>query len=309
MNGKKDILRIILAVLITIFLLVGIGALLLAGYRKRELKEKQKQIVIEKLEKIPTSSPALTVTPTPTLKPAATPTPTPVPTVIPAFHPKDYMGEWYGTNEYVTIMVYDLSEKSVSFTFTQTDSEGAVASEADVLGEVSGNAAQFMFTDTLGNQAKGSMIFDDRGLFVKIETTGKAGNSSVYPAVNCMMSRECRFVYKEPAAEAAPTKAPAAGNPEDYFFPDSDSRYLTDEELSGYSSADLELAKNEIYARHGRQFVTKRIADYFNSKSWYHGTIAPEYFDQKEALTFNEYEVANIDKIVQWETKKRSEGN
>ena len=62
----------------------------------------------------------------------------------------------------------------------------------------------------------------------------------------------------------------------DYIFPDSDSRYLTDADLEGYSSSELELAKNEIYARHGRQFVTDYIADYFNSKSWYQGTIDPE---------------------------------
>ena len=45
----------------------------------------------------------------------------------------------------------------------------------------------------------------------------------------------------------------------EYFFPESNSRYLTDDEVSVYSSAQLELAKNEIYARHGRIFVTQSI--------------------------------------------------
>ena len=123
------------------------------------------------------------------------------------------------------------------------------------------------------------------------------------------------MVRERPGRPAAPTATPvptvvpsAPTQPGDYYFPDSNSRYLTDEELQNYSSSELELAKNEIYARHGRQFVTQRIADYFNSKSWYQGTIDPETFDAQQSEIFNEYEIANISKIVEWENKKRSEG-
>ena len=89
----------------------------------------------------------------------------------------------------------------------------------------------------------------------------------------------------------------------------SDSRYLTDEEVAAYSSDQLELAKNEIYARHGRQFVTQYISDYFNSKSWYQGTIDPDTFDAQQDSIFNEYEMANISKIVEWEERKSGEDN
>ena len=74
-------------------------------------------------------------------------------------------------------------------------------------------------------------------------------------------------------------------------------------------SEQLELAKNEIYARHGRQFVTDYIADYFNSKSWYQGTIDPDTFDAEQNSIFNEYELANISKIAEWEEQKASQGN
>lgn len=76
-----------------------------------------------------------------------------------------------------------------------------------------------------------------------------------------------------------------------------------------YSSDQLELAKNEIYARHGRQFVTQYISDYFNSKSWYQGTIDPDTFDAQQDSIFNEYEMANISKIAEWEERKSGEGN
>ena len=67
------------------------------------------------------------------------------------------------------------------------------------------------------------------------------------PKVNSMMSRERPQVNWEPDPTATPTPVPE--NPQttaqtgEYYFPESDSRYLTDEEISVYSSADLELAK------------------------------------------------------------------
>ena len=39
------------------------------------------------------------------------------------------------------------------------------------------------------------------------------------------------------------------------------------------------LARNEIYARHGRKFIDTQIQAYFNSKSWYHGTVEAADFD------------------------------
>ena len=124
------------------------------------------------------------------------------------------------------------------------------------------------------------------------------------------MSRN-QVILNPPEPTATPT--PSEEQPQvtaesgEYFFPESSNRYLTDEEISNYTSDQLELAKNEIYARHGRQFVTDYIADYFNSKSWYKGTVEPETFDADSSV-FNEYEVANIQKIADTEGKLRSEG-
>ena len=55
--------------------------------------------------------------------------------------------------------------------------------------------------------------------------------------------------------------------------------------------------------------MTQRISDYFNSKSWYQGTIDPETFDAQQDSIFNEYEIANIEKIARWEEQKREQGN
>ena len=86
---------------------------------------------------------------------------------------------------------------------------------------------------------------------------------------------------------------------DEYILPDSDKRYYTREELNKLSDYDLQMAINEIYARHGRKFDTESIRKYFESKSWYHGTIAPADFDGNESKYFNAYETANRELMIQ----------
>ena len=306
---NKDILKATLFALIAIFVMVGIAGILYANHKKKIQKEQQKKAAIEALEKVPTVTPTPAATATPTPEPTATVTPTPVITRAPAFMANDYLGTWYSKNGLVCLSIDDLTLKSVTFTFSQaSDSEGTRVSEASDTAKVAGNAAKLDFTDSWGNQVSGNMTFDQGKLYLRLDTTVTADGAGMAPKVDGVMTRE------KAAAEA--TATPTVDAPEeskdisgrDYIFPDSDSRYLTDEDLAGYSSDQLELAKNEIYARHGRKFVTQRIADYFNSKSWYKGTEDPETFDNNQGDIFNEYEVANISKIADTEKLLRSQG-
>ena len=82
---------------------------------------------------------------------------------------------------------------------------------------------------------------------------------------------------------------------DDYILPDSSSRIYSDDELSTLSSGELRIAKNEIYARHGRRFKDESLQSYFDSKSWYNGTIEPDDFDEG---VLNKYERANIESIA-----------
>lgn len=54
-----------------------------------------------------------------------------------------------------------------------------------------------------------------------------------------------------------------------FIIPDSSTRYLTTSDLQGLSLDELEIARNEIYARHGYQFQQQKMIDYFNNQSWY----------------------------------------
>lgn len=73
--------------------------------------------------------------------------------------------------------------------------------------------------------------------------------------------------------------SPAAGNG-DYVIPDSSSRLLTAADIAGLTKEQLRIARNEIYARHGRMFTTQELQDYFNGKSWYRGTVSAQSFSE-----------------------------
>ena len=81
----------------------------------------------------------------------------------------------------------------------------------------------------------------------------------------------------------------------EYILPNSDSEYVSTDEIDELSARDKRLAINEIYARHGRKFDNAEIREYFESQSWYDGTIDAEDFDES---VLNKYEQANIKKIA-----------
>lgn len=308
-KNNKDILKATLFALIAIFIMIGVAGLLFANHKKKLQKEQEKKAAIEALEKVPiiTSTPVATMTPTPTPEPTATPTPTPAVTRAPAFLAQDYYGTWYSKEGLVALTIEELTAKSVTYSFSQaSDSDGTAVAEASGTAKVAGNAAKLQFTDSFGNTVSGSMTFDQGKLYLHLETTAAAQSAKVTPGIDQVLIREKTDVVQQTPA-VTPVLEETKTLDGDYIFPESDSRYLTDDDLSGYSSDQLELAKNEIYARHGRKFVTPRIADYFNSKSWYEGTIDGYTFDAQTDV-FNEYENANIQKIAEKEAELRSEG-
>lgn len=84
----------------------------------------------------------------------------------------------------------------------------------------------------------------------------------------------------------------------DFVIYDSNTRYITAADLAQLNQEQLRLARNEIYARRGRLFKDAYLQDYFNQKSWYQGTIAPDSFTE---TMFNDYERANAYFIADYE--------
>lgn len=100
---------------------------------------------------------------------------------------------------------------------------------------------------------------------------------------------------EEPADEEPEPEPeePIEAEPADtgYIFPDSSSRLLTEDDIEGLSAWELKVARNEIYARHGRRFNSQELQNYFDSRDWYQGTVAPGDFTD---AMLSEIELANV---------------
>lgn len=104
-----------------------------------------------------------------------------------------------------------------------------------------------------------------------------------------------------PTPSAAPSPTPtAAPKPASggYILPDSATRRLTQADVADLTWEQCCLARNEIYARHGRIFQTPQIAAYFEAQSWYHGTVPAASFDSN---TLSPVEHANVDFLAGYE--------
>lgn len=83
------------------------------------------------------------------------------------------------------------------------------------------------------------------------------------------------------------------GNKGLYGF--TSERLLTEDDLSNMTNNELKIMRNEIYARHGYIFKTKRMKEYFSTQPWYEGI----YDDVSSMLS--EIEVKNVEFIKRHE--------
>lgn len=94
---------------------------------------------------------------------------------------------------------------------------------------------------------------------------------------------------------------PPVSTPDDVILWGISSRYIDESELYNYNLDELCLIRNEIFALHGRMFRTPEIQEYFNGKSWYVPTYAPDDFDANMFDYLNDYEKANLQVILNYE--------
>ena len=98
--------------------------------------------------------------------------------------------------------------------------------------------------------------------------------------------------------ETAPVEPTPTPTPSAYLLPNSSTEYLTVADISGLTWEELCLARNEIFARHGRAFNTPQIAAYFEAQDWYYATIPAAQFNNN---SLSAVEKANVELISQYE--------
>ena len=79
------------------------------------------------------------------------------------------------------------------------------------------------------------------------------------------------------------------------MYPQASSELLGEADVENMLEDELEVMRNEIYARHGYSFKDKEMRTRFDSTSWY----IPMGVDIREQLT--DIEVQNIDLIYRYE--------
>ena len=87
---------------------------------------------------------------------------------------------------------------------------------------------------------------------------------------------------------------------DEYVIPISAIAPISEDVLLGLSDNELWIARNEIYARHGRTFKNEYLQSYFNSCSWYQQTVDES---ASEDIVLSEIEKNNLDLIVAAETQ------
>ncbi len=114
------------------------------------------------------------------------------------------------------------------------------------------------------------------------------------------MVKEKEMIIRSLAIEAEGVKYDAR----EYVLPMSDIKPIPEYYLENFSTHTLWLARNEIYARHGREFSNAYLANYFASCSWYTPTVASDAFDES---VLSQTEKDNLEVIKAYEDRKAKE--
>lgn len=83
-------------------------------------------------------------------------------------------------------------------------------------------------------------------------------------------------------------------DPSEYVLPMSSTKLYSKDYLTCLDNNQLWIARNEIFARYGRQFDNVYLQQYFESCSWYEGTTKKDKFDES---VLNDIEKDNLKAI------------
>lgn len=144
-------------------------------------------------------------------------------------------------------------------------------------------------------------FLDDNTSKSKVEATGETGNLFVNESGVLYWTdssenggETIEFAYDDGNFGATSTD-------NNYIVEGSDSRKLTEAEVSGLTKEELRLARNEIYARHGLMFQAQDLQEYFGRQAWYNPSIPAGQFDEN---ILNSYEKENLQLLQRLEKRK-----
>lgn len=106
---------------------------------------------------------------------------------------------------------------------------------------------------------------------IRARAFDKAGNIGEAKTLKILAIRETVKVPEEQTGSIVyeTERAAEQKSEQDFVCAGSDTRYLTESDLENRTPWELDIIRNEIYARHGRTFAKTVLYEYFSAKSWY----------------------------------------
>lgn len=173
--------------------------------------------------------------------------------------------------------------------------------------ECSGEYFYLDYSDisTILNEIYSEIYQKQRESYVLRYTSSNQKRKTEYRDVEVSFSEEADYTAAPAVREYLPevdvnAQYGDAYKNKDYILPDSDWDTVTYSDLAGLSLAELRIARNEIFARHGRLFEDDLLNKWFFSKDWYlniHNKKAPSEF----SYNFSQVELDNVDTIRAYE--------
>jgi len=145
---------------------------------------------------------------------------------------------------------------------------------------------------------------DDFGANIEIrKVSSEYGSTKIEIRIDPKEEIAITSTFNRPSVEPTPpmdTELSQASDEGGFILPFSNSRSITEEDLAGLTEWQLKVARNEIYARHGRAFVHQDLSCYFDKLPWYE--IDPEYSENK----LSSLEISNAVFILNYEKEINS---
>jgi len=166
-------------------------------------------------------------------------------------------------NVVLTFALYDLNNEAV----TAFQTNGFAVYENDIHSEildvrVNGDKVMLSYISPASFGEAGN-----RG--IRLDYSSAAGSLSAFSAY-ILEATDLPRVGANQGRDTPSVAVPEGGG---FILPHSSTRALTDADLNGLSAHQLLIARNEIFARHGRQFFDDTIQNHFNAQSWYRPTL------------------------------------
>lgn len=217
---------------------------------------------------------------------------------------KKQIVEYAGEDRTENLIQFSVQPKKESFEVVYLKKDGEVIeSSSDMKWELDSFYEEFSADyPELGIEVDSSQDNDTvKGKFGPVDEPETVKTAQEEKPVEAVTSTPTAVPTFTPIPTATPTPVPTATpvpqqpvntkTDSTSIIPDSSYRYLAYSDYAAMNNDQKQMAINEIYARHGRLFTIPQVQAYFDRKTWYTGTTAPEYFNEG---VFNAYEKANI---------------